>query len=72
MESQNNEVIENGVNENYVQGDMTVFTPGRTRLERQVAFDRQSATARNSRKLRMATWSVRTMHQPGKLTNFER
>ena len=49
-----------------------VVTPGRTRHVQQVASDRHPATARNSIKLKVATWNVRTMHQPGKLENVAR
>ena len=72
MESQNNNIIVNGVNENNVRGNSMVVTPGRTRHEQQVASDRHPATARNSIKLKVATWNVRTMHQPGKLENVAR
>ena len=72
MESQNNNIIVNGVNENNVRGNSMVVTPGRTRHEQQVASDRHPVTARNSIKLKVATWNVRTMHQPGKLENVAR
>ena len=37
----------------------------------QDTFDRQQVTVCNTRsKVRIATWNVRTMHQPGKLKNI--
>ena len=72
MESQNNQIIVNSVNGNRFRDNPTVVTLGRTRHVNQVASDRQQATVRNASKLRIGTWNVRTMHQPGKLANVER
>ena len=72
MESQHNELNVNGVNGSYVWGDPTVASPGWTRHGQQVASNRHQATVRNSSKLRIATWNVRTLYQLGRLENVER
>ena len=39
----------------------------------QDTFDRQQVTVYNTRsKVHIATWNVRTMHQPGKLENIKK
>ena len=43
---------------------------GRTDHVRQVSPDRHPATVRNGTKLKIGTWNVRTLAQPGKLDNI--
>ena len=46
--------------------------PGRSSSMQQDTFDRQQVTFCNTRsKVRIATWNVRTIHQPGKLENIK-
>ena len=46
-------------------------SPGRDSHVRQVGPDRQQATVRNRRTIRVGTWNVRTLYQIGKLENVK-